>query len=72
MRNIGKKFISVIDASLDSRWVEQHRGMRGDVEDQVGVCRGLAEVTNAHPGPKAVEEGLGESCGRHRSADVPS
>lgn len=29
MRNIGKNSVSAIDASLDSRWVEQHGGMEG-------------------------------------------
>ena len=72
MRNIGKKFISVLDASLDSWSVEQHGRMRGEMEGQASVHGGLAKVTNAYLGPEAVEEGLGESCGRHRRADTPS
>ena len=51
--NIGKKFTSVTDASLDSRWAEQHWGMRGEEEGQAGVHGGLVKVTNGPPGSQS-------------------
>ena len=36
------------------------------------VCMGdWSRSQMVPPGPKAVGEGLGESCGRHRMADMP-
>lgn len=58
--------------SVNSQWVEQHGGMRGEVEGQAAVHGGLAEVTNAPLHPEAAGEGLSESRGRHRRADMPS
>lgn len=69
-RNIGKNFVSAIDAPLDSWWVEQQGGVRGEVEGQAGGHGGLAKVTSAHRAPEAGGEGVGESCGWHGRADM--